>query len=93
MTEDDGWFGVEGSLPQNPYNPSATRSASGFDLTHVLSINSLYEIPVGKGKRFSTGSSILDYIVGNWQINGLLTGRSGQTFSPVIRYGHRQYRR
>ena len=83
MTEDDGWFGVEGSLPQNPYNPAANRSASGFDLTHVLSINSLYEIPVGKGKRFSTGNSILDYIVGNWQINGLLTGRSGQTFSPV----------
>ncbi len=24
ITEDDGWFGVEGSLPQNPYNPLAT---------------------------------------------------------------------
>jgi hypothetical protein len=83
MTESDGWFGIEGTNPQNPYNPSASRSASGFDLTHVLSINSLYEIPVGKGKRFSTGNSILDYIVGNWQINGLLTGRSGQTYSPI----------
>lgn len=83
MTEDDGWFGVEGSLPQNPYNPSANRSAAGFDLTHVLSINTLYEIPIGKGKRFSTGNSIADYILGNWQINALITGRSGQTFSPV----------
>ena len=84
MSEGDGWFGIEGSNPQNPYNPSASRSASGFDLTHVLSINSLYEIPVGKGKRFSTGNSIIDYIVGNWQINALITGRSGQTFSPQI---------
>jgi len=84
MTEDDGWFGVEGSLPQNPYDPAGSRSVAGFDLTHVLSINSLYEIPVGKGKRFSTGNSVLDYILGNWQINGLLTGRSGQTFSPMI---------
>jgi Carboxypeptidase regulatory-like domain len=84
MTEGDGWFGIEGSNPQNPYNPSASRSVSGFDLTHVLSINSLYEIPVGKGKRFSTGNSIIDYIVGNWQINALITGRSGQTFSPQI---------
>ncbi|WP_158750006.1 TonB-dependent receptor [Acidobacterium sp. S8] len=84
MTEDDGWFGVEGSLPQNPYNPAGSRSASGFDLTHVLSINSLYEVPIGKGKRFSTGSGIVDYILGNWQINALLTGRSGQTFSPTI---------
>ncbi len=83
MTEDDGWFGVEGSLPQDPYNPSASRSRSGFDLTHVLSINSLYEVPVGKGKRFSTHNGILDYILGNWQINALITGRSGQDFSPV----------
>ncbi|QNI31881.1 carboxypeptidase regulatory-like domain-containing protein [Alloacidobacterium dinghuense] len=84
MTEDDGWFGVEGSLPQNPYNPSGSRSVSGFDLTHVLSINALYEVPIGKGKRFSTGNGVLDYILGNWQINGLLTGRSGQPFSPTI---------
>jgi len=44
----------------------------------VLSINSLYEIPIGKGKQFSTGNRVLDYIFGNWQINGVLTGRSGQ---------------
>jgi hypothetical protein len=83
MTEDDGWFGVEGSLPQNPYDPAANRSPAGFDLTHVLSINTLYEVPIGKGKRFSTGNSIADYILGNWQINALITGRSGQTFSPT----------
>jgi hypothetical protein len=83
MTEDDGWFGVEGSLPQNPYNPSANRSPAGFDLTHVLSINTLYELPIGKGKRFSTGNSVLDYIFGNWQVNALITGRSGTPFSPV----------
>lgn len=84
MSEDDGWFGVEGSLPQNPYNPSGSRSVAGFDLTHVLSVNSLYDIPVGKGKRFSTGSKILDYVLGNWQINNLFTTRSGQVFSPMI---------
>jgi hypothetical protein len=84
MSEDDGWFGVEGTNVQNPYDPAASRSASGFDLPHVLSINSLYEIPVGKGKRFSTGNRFADYVLGNWQINNLITGRSGQTFTPIL---------
>lgn len=81
MSVSDGWFGVEGSNPQDPYNVAANYGLAGFDLPHVLSMNSLYEIPIGKGKRFSTGNNILDYIVGNWQINALLTGRSGQVFS------------
>jgi hypothetical protein len=85
MSEDDGWFGVEGSTPQDPYNPAGNYGLAGFDLPHVLSVNSLYEVPFGKGKRFSTGNSFLDYIVGNWQINALLTGRSGQVFS--VKYG------
>ena len=29
----------------------------------------LYDIPVGRGKRFSTGNKGLDYILGNWQVN------------------------
>ena len=84
MSEDDGWFGVEGTNVQNPYDPAASRSVSGFDLPHVLSINSLYEIPVGKGKRFSTGNRFADYVLGNWQLNNLITGRSGQAFTPIL---------
>ena len=81
LSMDDGWFGVEGSTAQDPYNPAGNYSVAGFDIPHVLSINSLYEIPIGKGKQFSTGNRVLDYIFGNWQINGVLTGRSGQPFS------------
>lgn len=81
----DGWFGVEGSVPQDPYNPSAfgSRSVSGTDLTNVLAVNTLYEVPVGTGKRFSTGNRVFDYILGNWQINNIFLARSGQVFTPV----------
>lgn len=84
MSEDDGWFGVEGTTVQDPYNPAGSRSVSGFDLPHVLSVNSLYEIPVGPGKKFSTGNRFFDYILGNWQINNLFTARTGQSFTPEI---------
>ncbi|HEY4047860.1 MAG TPA: carboxypeptidase regulatory-like domain-containing protein [Acidobacteriaceae bacterium] len=82
----DGWFGVEGTVPQDPYNPSAfgSRSVTGTDLTNVLAVNTLYEVPVGTGKRFSTGNRVFDYILGNWQINNIFVAHSGQVFTPQI---------
>ena len=79
--EDDGWFGVEGLTVQNPYDPKASRGLSGTNVPHVFSANALYEIPVGQGKRFSTGNRVGDYILGNWQINTIFTWRNGQNFT------------
>ena len=82
----DGWFGIEGGVPQDPYNPAAygSRSVAGFDLTNILAVNTLYQLPIGKGKRFSTNSGVLDYILGNWQINNIFTAHSGMPFTPYI---------
>lgn len=76
-----GWFGVEGNSLTDPYNIAGSSGPSGFDLTHVLSVNAVYELPIGRGRRFSTGSGVADYIVGNWQVNGILTARSGTPFN------------
>lgn len=80
----DGWFGVEGSVPQDPYNPAGhgSYSVSGTDLRNVLSVNTLYEVPVGRGRAFSTGNKVFDYILGNWQLNNIFVARSGQVFTP-----------
>src|SRR6266851_7697049 len=72
-----GWFGVEGQSLTDPYNIKGSRGPSGFDLPHVLSVNLLYEVPVGRGRRFSTGNRVADYALGNWQINEIFTARSG----------------
>ncbi|MGD0914158.1 MAG: carboxypeptidase-like regulatory domain-containing protein [Terracidiphilus sp.] len=78
----DGYFGVEGGVPQNAYDPGQyDRSVSGLDLKQVLAVNMLYAIPVGKGKRFSTGNGVFDYIVGNWQINNIFQAHSGSPFT------------
>ncbi len=81
----DGYFGVEGGAPQDPYHPARyDRSVSGLDLRHILTVSTLYEIPVGKGKTFSTENGVLDYILGNWQINNLFQTHSGIAFTPAI---------
>jgi Carboxypeptidase regulatory-like domain len=80
----DGYFGVEGGVPQNAYDPAQyDRSVSGLDLKHILAVNTLYQVPIGKGKRFSTGNGALDYILGNWQINSIFQAHSGSPFTPL----------
>jgi hypothetical protein len=50
----------------------------------VLAVNTLYEIPVGQGKRFSTGNKVADYVLGNWQINNIFSARSGLPYTVII---------
>jgi hypothetical protein len=82
----DGWFGAEGGVPKDPYNPEAygSRSVSGLDLRNVLSVSTLYGVPLGKGKKYSTGNGFADYALGNWQINNIFLARSGQVYTPTI---------
>jgi hypothetical protein len=79
-----GWFGVEGQSVQDPYHYNNDRSVSGFDLTHILSVNLVYELPFGKGKPLASGSRVLDYITGGWQVNGIGTARSGQPYNITV---------
>jgi hypothetical protein len=81
QAEDDGWFGVEGIVVQNPYDPGASRGNSGTNVPNVLSANALYELPIGAGKKFSTGNRFSDYVLGNWQLNSILTFRNGQPYT------------
>ena len=79
-----GWYGVEGCSIQNPYKFNNDRSVSGFDMTHVLTMNFVYDLPFGKGKRFSMGNKVADYAFGNWQANGIIRLSSGQPYSLQI---------
>jgi Carboxypeptidase regulatory-like domain len=87
LDENDGWFGAEGKNVADPYNPRASLSPAGFDIPHLLTVNANYELPIGQGKQFSTGNHVVDYIVGNWQLNGILTVRSGQRYSVTDNNG------
>lgn len=79
----DGFFGVEGGVPEDPYNPKASRGPASFNIPQMLVANFVYELPFGTGRQFNTGNRVADYIVGNWQVNGIVTGRSGQNFNLV----------
>ena len=75
-----GDFGAEGTSLQNPYNPRADRSVSGFDLTHIFSGSLVYELPFGRGRTFDPGNRIASYLAGGWQINSIVNLSSGAPY-------------
>ncbi len=58
------------------------RARSDFDRTQVLTAASVWEVPVGSGKRF-LGSShgIVNQILGGWTINSIYTFMTGEPFA------------
>jgi len=79
-----GFFGVEGNSIQNPYNMRADRSVSSYDVPHNLVLSWVYDLPFGKGKAVQSGNRAVDYVIGNWQVNGLADIRSGQPVNITI---------
>jgi hypothetical protein len=82
-----GSFGAEGCEIQQPYNYNADRSVSGFDLPHFFSGCFVYDIPVGPGRQFSSHNHAVDYLIGNWQLGGILSMHSGQPFDVTVSNG------
>lgn len=79
-----GFFGTEGCGVQNEYNLNADRSVSSYDTPHNFVGSFVYELPFGKGKPISSSNAVLNYIIGGWQVNGILQLRSGLPFHVTV---------
>jgi hypothetical protein len=78
---DDGYFGVEGGVTEDPYNIKASRGPAGFNLPQLLTVALTYAVPVGKNQEFTTGNRLADYLLGNWEVSTMFLARSGQNFN------------
>lgn len=68
--------------PIDARNFRIERSRSDFDRTHAVTIASVYELPVGNGKRFLNSSNkFVNQILGGWTINGIYNFYTGEPFS------------
>jgi hypothetical protein len=62
-------------------NRSLERAPAQFDTPHTLTINAVYELPFGRGKRFLGQNRAGGWILGGWQLSGIETYRSGAPLS------------
>ncbi len=79
---------LSGSSNLNPISNtdwSTAYSSASWDIRHSMTTSFNYELPVGKGKAFGAGMGrAADAVVGGWQINGILTLRTG---APITMSG------
>ena len=76
--------GVSGSFSEilNTWKPYLNRSVSDFDTRHLLTIDSLYQLPFGKGRAYLGSSSHLtNALIGGWQFSNIFRATSGLPFS------------
>lgn len=67
---------------QNTWNPSQERGVSNYDTTHYVNALMVYQLPVGRGRRFGGNMNrALDAFVGGWQISATYRQSSGLPFS------------
>jgi hypothetical protein len=76
--------GYDTLFPQNSDCIACERGLSSFDVRNRFVTSILYELPVGKGKRWNISNPVLNGIVGGWQAGGLLTLQSGVPGSLTI---------
>lgn len=80
-----GWGGTTGLDTWQIANDwRANYGPSAIDLRHLFNGSFVYEIPIGKGRRFLDQGGIVDAIIGGWQLSSTFQFHTGLPFTPVM---------
>jgi hypothetical protein len=78
--------GTYGSaLILNPLRQQDSYAPSDFDVRHTINANAIWQIPIGRDRRFFGGMNRwADAVVGGWQLAGIYRWNTGLPFSNLI---------
>ena len=77
--------GSGGSWHQNAYNLRADRGSSDFDVRHRFTGSVVYELPLGRGKRYlSNAGALANGLMGGWSVNAIVTFMTGNYFTVTV---------
>ncbi|MBI1353131.1 MAG: carboxypeptidase regulatory-like domain-containing protein [Acidobacteria bacterium] len=77
ITDADDYNEGDGTT-QDQYNRRNEKSIGEFDLTHVVKMSTVYELPFGKGKRFAgNAGKAVNAVIGGWRVGFIQTYQSG----------------
>jgi Carboxypeptidase regulatory-like domain/TonB dependent receptor len=64
--------------------PQANYGNSDFDVRQRFVFSYIYDLPFGRGRRFASGASgVVNQILGNWQIAGVLSAATGNYYTAT----------
>ena len=65
----------------HPLDLKLDRGHCANDLNQRLSVNTIYELPFGRGKKFLNQGGFLDYAAGGWQVSAIASFYTGPWFT------------
>ena len=71
-----------GSFLTNRFNPGLDYGDVIYDRRHRFLVTYLYDLPFGKGQAWLSSGSVLNRIVGDWQLAGVTVLQSGPFLTP-----------
>jgi hypothetical protein len=73
---DSNYYSVDKTIAWGP---------NDFNRNQVVVVNAIYELPIGRGKRFfSDAGRAMDLLLGGWQVTNTMTYGTGLPFTPSI---------
>ena len=82
---DVGGSGFSSSAsPQNPNDFAADRALSNLDRRHIFSLDWVYQLPFGTGRRFgSSFNGFENALFGGWEVTGIMSATSGRPSTSI----------
>ena len=72
--------GADGGTYSNGYNRRADWGPSANDIRHRITISSVYELPLGPGKRYFN-NGLTGTLIGGWTLGAVVVAQSGAPFT------------
>jgi hypothetical protein len=69
------WSGAHGVI--SPFEKDRTKAVTTDDVPHLLSAAFVYELPVGKGKKYLNHGGVTQTVLGGWQVSTIFRYSSG----------------
>ena len=69
----------------DPQDPRRDWGPSNFNISHRVTGNFSYELPIGRNKAlWSNVTGVADKLVSGWEWNGIVTAQTGFPFTPLV---------
>lgn len=85
LTDVDETGGVEGGTTiENAFDRRRDRGDAQYTPRHRFVSTVIWELPVGRGKRYLGTNTLANFVVGGWQLSGSYIAQTGEFLTPTF---------
>jgi hypothetical protein len=82
---DQGYGAGDSTTNENMACLKCDYSSEDIDVRQTLSVNSVYQLPFGPGKRFLSGGGVAGKVLGGWELSGITSASSGRPINITLK--------